>query len=208
MAIIASVGKGGSSFSPVSAGVHIANCIWIVDIGDQEITWQGETKMVRQVIVAWEIPEETIEIEGEEKPRVISSTYTLSLHEKAKLRKHLEAWMGKPFTDQELMAFDLVNVLGKSCQIQVLHVEKNDKTYANIGAIMALPKGSTPPTIHHEQIYFDLTNVDTFPLMDKLPEWIREKIKQSKNYQAFAAASPTSNLGFELIDDDGDLPFG
>ena len=133
MAIIASAKSG--NFVPVSEGVHTAVCIWVIDLGDQYSEKFDNTS--RKVQLTWEIPDETIEIDGEQKPRVISKEYTLSLNEKAVLRQHLEAWRGKKFSEEELKGFDLANIIGASCQLQVLH---NSKGYANEGSIMALPK--------------------------------------------------------------------
>ena len=70
--------------------------------------------LIHIFIFMWELPGEEIEIEGEMKPRAISETYTNSLGEKANLRKMLENWRGRAFTQEEMDGFDLRNVLGLS----------------------------------------------------------------------------------------------
>lgn len=199
MAIIAK-SKGNSV--PVSEGVHTGVCIWVIDLGEQYNKMFDNTS--RKVMLTWEIPDETIVVEGEEKPRVISKEYTLSLNEKAILRQHLEAWRGKKFTEDELGGFDLANVLGKSCQLQVLH---NDKGYAQIGSIMSLPKGMAQLEPEGETIYFDLEDPGCLAIMDKIPEWIRDKIKASSTYQNLVGANVDSDGYQEIDDDDKDLPF-
>ena len=200
MAIIASAKSG--NFVPVSEGVHTAVCIWVIDLGDQYSEKFDNTS--RKVQLTWEIPDETIEIDGEQKPRVISKEYTLSLNEKAVLRQHLEAWRGKKFSEEELKGFDLANIIGASCQLQVLH---NSKGYANVGSIMALPKGMEKLTPHNDTIYFDLSENSCLYLMDKLPGWIQDKIKQSSTYLKLVKASvDTDNGDFQEVDS-GDLPF-
>ena len=163
MPIIASA-KSGGSFEPVSEGVHIANCISIIDLGDQYSEKYDKTQ--RKVLLTWEVTDETIEIDGEEKPRVISNEYTLSLSEKANLRTHLEAWRGKNFTQEELDGFDLQNVLGKPCQLSIVHNERNGNVYANIKSIMSIPKGMPTPPVVSELTYFQLCGIDLFSLSD------------------------------------------
>lgn len=202
MAIMAK--EGGKSFEPVSEGVHTAVCVKIIDLGEQRS--QLYDKVSRKVMLTWEVTDETIQIEGEDKPRVISKEYTLSLGEKAILRQHLEAWRNKRFSEQELKGFDLANVLGKACQLQVLH---NEKGYANIKTIMAVPKGMPAIQPSGETLYFDLSDKGCLELLDKLPGWIQDKVKESSTYKELVAANvDTENGGFEEIDpDEGELPF-
>ena len=81
-----------------------------------------------------------IEIEGKDLPRAISREYTLSLHKKANLRADLESWRGKGFTDRELEGFDLENILGKNCMLNIIHKQTEKAIYANIVSVMPLMK--------------------------------------------------------------------
>jgi hypothetical protein len=66
----------------------------------------------------------------------IGSKFTLSLHEKASLRKILQSWRGKAFTPEELKKFDVTTILGKPCLITVTHEPKDGGgVYANVGAV-------------------------------------------------------------------------
>lgn len=65
-----------------------------------------------KIRIFWEIIGETIEINGEQMPRLVSKEFTLSLNEKSKLRQALQSWRGKAFTAEELQGFDLRKVLG------------------------------------------------------------------------------------------------
>lgn len=176
----------GEDFPILPEGVKVAICFGLFDIGTQyNERWDKET---RQVIIVWEIPEERITINEEDLPRAISQKYTLSLHEKAQLRKHLEAWRGKAFTEQELNGFDMKNILGKGCQLQIIHNKKNDKTYANIAAIMALPKGMTQPKPENPLKYFSFEDQQDIP--ENTPKWIADLIKQSKEYKQIHGDMP------------------
>jgi hypothetical protein len=79
----------------------------IIDLGTHtEDSPQFGRKTQHKMMIQWECPEYRIEIEKDGKkldlPRAISRRYTMSLGKKANLRKDLEAWRGKPFTDDEV----------------------------------------------------------------------------------------------------------
>lgn len=135
MAIIAKAGDGGN-FQPAPAGVHQAVCVDVVDLGILEVTYKGETKKQHKVNVAWQISEDR----EDGKPFLVFKRYTLSLHEKAGLRKDLEAWRGRKFTRDEEMGFDVESIIGANCLLNVTHNNVNDKTYANVASIMPLHK--------------------------------------------------------------------
>lgn len=77
---------------------------------------------------------------------VVSRDYLASTNEKATLRKHLESWRTKAFTDDQVKQFNLSMLEGKPCLLSIVHAHgKKDptKTYANINGIMRLPEGMT-----------------------------------------------------------------
>jgi len=195
MSLIISANTSGSSIAPLEAGTYPAICYGLVDIG-----WQyneAYKKSSPKIIIMWEIPGETITIDGEEKSRVISQTYTVSLNEKATLRKDLTSWRGKDFTDEELKAFDIRSILNVPCLLNIIHKESNGRTYANISGIMKLPKGVKVPRGTMEPIIFDLDASDLDEIKE-LPEWIQKKIQESDTYKERLAG-----IGHET-DDDGE----
>lgn len=185
------VSEKSGSFTPVPEGVHRAVCIGLYDLG----THMNEQfkKEQEKVLIVWELPDENIEVNGEYVPMRQSKQYTASLSEKSSLRKDLEAWRGRTFTKEELDGFNLHNILGKCCQLQIIHVTVGDKTYANIAAIMALPKGMPPFKAVSEIQYFDFSEHTAIP--DTTPEWIANKIRASKEYRAYSV--PSENLPSE-----------
>lgn len=201
-------GSSATSIEPIEEGTHLGVCNMLVDLGMQyNETYKNSS---RKVLIGWEIPDETIELDDGPHPRQISKRYTASLNEKSTLRSDLAAWRGRDFTPEELAAFDLRNIVGASCLINVIHKESNGKTYANIGNIMALPKGMAKGKLSEPAVIFDL---DTDPVedVDKLSKWIGDIIKKSETYQqritpAVAPADGSTNF-VELDDADGELPF-
>lgn len=133
--------KSSVSFTPAPAGAHVAVCIDVVDLGELEVTYNGKTKRQHKVKIVWQIDEER----DDGKPFNVAKRYTLSLHEKAVLRKDLESWRGRQFNPDELQGFDLEQLIDKGCMVNVVHKQREDSTFANVSAIMKLPKGSVSP---------------------------------------------------------------
>lgn len=131
------VKDAGVDFKPAPQGLHRAVCVDWVDLGVVESKF-GAREKVRLV---WEI-DETMEETG--KRYIISQMYTPSLHAKANMRHHLESWRGREFTVEERKGFDLDNILGKPCQIQVIHAAHDDMVYANVASIVPMGKGMDP----------------------------------------------------------------
>lgn len=134
MAIIAK--KPESIFTPCPEGLHHAVCVDVVDLGIVPTPW-GDKHKVR---IVWQIDDDNPDTGKRYDTR---QQYSLSLHEKASLRNHLESWRGRKFTDEELMGFDLEKLIGANCQIQVVHtITDQGKTYANVQAVVPAPKNT------------------------------------------------------------------
>lgn len=204
--------KGGSAIAPIEAGTHPAICYGLVDLGMQYSEKYKNSS--QKVLLMWELPNEKIEIDGEQKSRVISQTYTCSLNEKAVLRKDLASWRGRDFTDDELAEFDLRSVVGVPCLLSIIHRESGGSTYANVGGVMKMPKGMPALVQTMETVIFDL---DDSPLEDieKLPQWVRDKIKASQTYKERIAGSghlpgdpePGEDEFPTMLEDDPEIPF-
>lgn len=224
MGTTATVGAG-SSFRRVPTGVHVARCVGVVDLGTQSVEFQGTTKEQHKVQIQWEVLGEdeagvpmTVEIDGAEMPLTIQKRYTLSLHEKASMRRDLEAWRGKPFDADELKGFDVARLLGAYCMLNVVEQEGgNGKTYSNIQSITPLPRelAKHKPAGVHPLVSFDADNPD-MALFGKFHEKLQETIRASREWQARGAkvapagavkppAPAASGTAFDDMDDD--VPF-
>jgi hypothetical protein len=132
MSIIAK--RPESSFTPAPEGLHHAVCVDVIDLGLVAGIW-GEKPKVR---IVWQLDEENPESGRRYEVRKM---YTLSLHEKAALRKDLESWRGRKFTEDELGGFDLEKLVGVNCQVQIVHdLSDNGTVWANVQAIVPAPK--------------------------------------------------------------------
>ena len=146
MSIVVTASSGGREFKIVPSGTHLARLYRIVDLGTQESQFQGgEVKIQRKVMFAWEIhgEDDTGEplVTEDGKPMAIFKNYTLSWNEAATLRKDLQAWRGTPWTDAEAKRFELKNVLGQWCMLNVVHRpgQSDGKLFANVAGISPVP---------------------------------------------------------------------
>jgi hypothetical protein len=134
MAIVAK--RSEKTFTPCPAGTHAAVCVDVVDLGYLESAFTPGKKQ-HKISIVWQV-EEAME---NGKPFLVQNRYTLSLDEKANLRRDLESWRGKAFTDAELAGFDVEAIIGTNCLLNVLHNEKQGKVYANVKSVMPVIKG-------------------------------------------------------------------
>lgn len=134
MAIMATAGER-ANFTPAPEGVHQAVCVDVVDLG---IIAGFAGKMQHKIVIVWQIEE----LREDNSRFLLFKRYTLSLNEKATLRKDLEAWRGRAFTRDEEMGFDVESLIGANCMANVQHRQSQDgnKTYANVVSLTPLPK--------------------------------------------------------------------
>jgi len=201
-----------SSEPTIEAGTYLARCISMISIGTVPVEYKGEIKLQDKVRISWELPTELKEFkEGEgKKPLTISKNYTLSMHPKSNLRKDLEGWRGKGFTDQEAERFDITVLLGKVCQLSIVHQPKKDGSgsYATINSIVTIPKGTTVPPQITPLFEFTYEDFDEGKF-NSLPDFLKDEMKKSKEYKKHLNPSDTEITQEETIPEqkDDDLPF-
>lgn len=176
MGLIARDNKG-TSFTPLSEGVHTAICSGLIDIGEQ-YSEKFDKKIDKVIIMLDVLDEPYLDKAGQLQSRMIRKEYSTSLNEKSSLRKDLESWRGKAFTEEELVGFDLKNILNKGCNINVINESKDGRTYSKIAGIMPLKRTETVEQLEHLLI-FDLKDKKTWDQFVNLPDYIMDKILNS-----------------------------
>ena len=206
MAIIAE--NKGTVHVPVPAGNHIARCVEMIQIGTViETTGIYAGKESHKVRISWETPDELHDFGKGPQPFLISKEFTLSMNEKATLRKMLESWRGKPFTEEEAKAFDITKLIGKPCMLSVIHkTSKGGNVYAEISSVATLPKGfECPAQVNPTRIIqFDAWDEQVF---ESLPDFLKAKIRGSKEYASMMNPSRTEAAPANGSEANDDLPF-
>jgi hypothetical protein len=182
------VAKDEKTYEPIPLGVQQAVCSGVFDIGTHEGEYQGKPTLKHQIVVIWELDERKTLGDFAGQPHQISKFYTLSLGEKANLRKDLESWRGQPFTAQELEGFDLENLIGANCLLNIVDKEKGGQ---KIAAIMPLAK--------------NMAKIKQ--TMSGEPEWVAKF--RSKSVEALGAgkSAPAGAAGAAQPQPEDDLPF-
>lgn len=206
MGFIATDTGGGGNFKRVPQGVFIGRCYSLIDLGTQLSVGQFGEKLQHKIRLSWELLDVdendqplTVEVDGKQMPMTISKSYTVSLHEKASLRKDLAAWRGKDFTEEEAKAFDVSKLVGVYAMVNVAISETNGKTYSNVASLTALPKqlkDNKPMPIHENQL-FDLDNPD-MDMFNSFYEKLQDVIKKSPEWAKSQGVSYSkSNVDFD-----------
>lgn len=208
MSLTVSAPRSGN-FTPLEDGTYLAVCCGIVDLGTIYNERYGKNQ--NKVMILWEIPGETVEVNGKQEPRILSARYTATLGNQGNLRRDLISWRGRDFTEDELDGFKLVNIVEKSCFLNVQNNKaENGKTYTNVVGVMALPKGTPKAVMTVEPIIFDF-DTGTLADVEALPDWIADQVKASITYQKLASGTlddpEVAPVQFDALDDSGDLPF-
>lgn len=159
--------KAGASYETCPAGSFAAVCCDVVDMGMVESTYAGKKKKQPKIRIGWQVDEKR----ADGSPFIVWKRYTLSLHEKAALRKDLEPWRGRPFTEDELQGWDVESVIGAPCLVSVVQNAVSGSVYANVSGIMRLPKGMVAPEIEPSYVRFQDRPKEGEDNGPEPPEW-------------------------------------
>lgn len=174
-------------------GMQRAVLYGIIDMGLQAgSTLYPDPK--RKIRFQWELPDDLM---ADGRPMSINKHYTLSLHEKSRLCKDLTSWLGK----KPEVPFDTSSLLGTACLINVIHEDREGKTYDNIASITPLMAGQEVPKAINPLLDFSLDPAHyreaTFLT---LPDWLRIKIETSPEYQALGNPPVVEAEGLDTND--------
>jgi len=170
----------------VPSGTHVARCYSMIHIGTVEWEYNGETKYTDKLRLTFELPHEVREYGGKELPMVIDKEYTNSLHEKANLRRDVEGWRGKAFTNSELSGgFDVTDLIGDAVTLSVLHkTSRGGNEFAQIGSISSLTKGTECPEQINQNFIFNYHDNFNEEWLEAQPQWIQDQIKGTDEYKS------------------------
>ena len=209
MSIIAEKPEGGN-FIQVEPGTYVARCYSMIEIGTVKTEYLGKEKILKKVNITWELPTETAIFHEEKGPEpfLVSKTYTLSMFDKANLRKDLESWRGKKYEDDEAEKVDITKLLGKPCLLSVIHqAGKKDptKNYVTISSISKLMKGQEcPDQVNPTRVLsYDEFNWEVF---DSLSDYMKDQIRSSDEFKRMQ--EPNQVRDIESGNDElSDMPF-
>jgi hypothetical protein len=173
MSLIAKKKKGFT----IPAGVYHGILVGIYDLGTQYSEKYHKDDL--KVAFVFELPDAETSMDT---PVTLCKIYTNSLHEKATLRKHIEALVGPGLSETQIEeGVDLSKLLGANVQLQVVQTESNGRTRMNIQNIMALAPKTKRLKSYSEHTFYNLNPSQDIP--ESTPEWIASLIKKSKEWE-------------------------
>lgn len=202
-------------FVLVPPGSHLARCYRIVDLGSQKSEYMGRIKQLRKIMIGWEIHGESEDgtplLTDKGEPMAIFKNYTHSWGENSNLRKDLQSWRGKPWTDEEAETFDIERLLNQWCMLNVIHRPgQNNKIYANVDSVTPvhpiIKQRGFPQGFNDTQV-FNMEHPD-WTVFETFSQGLKTKIENSPEYKALknpGAVSEGKKVGFDDLEDD--IPF-
>jgi hypothetical protein len=195
-----------SEFRPAPAGTFLAQLYGFVDCGTQYMPQYDKSR--REVRLFFALIQETMD---NGKPYTVSRPFALTYNPRGSLRPFLDTLLGKAMTNVEAnTGFDARTLLGRVVMAQIVHTTKDDgAVYANIEAIMALPRGmKAPPHIVDLETHFLSLDPGEFNDDDftGLPSWMQEKVRNSPEYIALTKEADDKPRRAPLRDRGADEP--
>lgn len=197
--------KGTPSISHPS-GQFVAQCVDTIDLGESVESFAGQPdKLVPKCALVFRTGERTPNGEYFD----ISREFTVSMGDKANLRKFLEQWRGKAYTNEQIEeGVPLHKLAGNHALLTVApHTSKAGKVSAIITACVGIPK----------QMQGNLPKYDDYTRADWWEKRKKEYAEAAAKFRAeHAPARVPAGVGggddFEdfpgaLQDEDDDLPF-
>lgn len=202
----------GGNFERTPAGMHLARCYRIVDLGTQESTYMGQAKFSHKIMIGWEIHATNEDgsplLMKDGRLFGIFKNYTLSWAEKSNLRNDLQGWRGKPFLAEEMKRFDLKNILGAWCMLNVIDREgQNGKIYSNVATITPVPgmmkQNGLPAPVNPNEL-FTLADPDMH-VFANFSDYLKKKIESSPEWKKLGLDADDGGFsqpsGYENTDD-------
>lgn len=196
-----------AKFKAHDEGQYVAQCVDCINLGEVVVEFPGTPKYLAPkcalVFRTGEMNQETGEAID------ISSEFTVSMGEKANLRKFLEQWRGKAYAQEQIdVGVPLDKLCGNWALLTIAHKQsKKGRTYAVIISAVGVPKVM-------------MASVPLFPGYTRADYWAEKKAEYAQQARAFRMESGASSNGSGVhgepedttdysadTDDDDSLPF-
>ncbi len=188
MALNFSETKKRVDYGRVEDGTYPARVVRIIDFGLQYATDfktgdvkkydDGNDVIQHKVWIDFELPTETIDIDGVKKPRWYGKEYTVSSHEKAAIQALLKA--ADPDGKATMKGKNVVGLLGLPV---MLTIGSTSTGKAKVAGITRLIKGMSVDPLANPTLFFDLDEA-TYKDFELLPEWMQKRIKDGVDFES------------------------
>lgn len=142
-------GESGSGrkgdFELCPAGPQVLVCCDVIDHGVIPVrSFDGKgMKDTHKISIRW-MSENKMK---DGRAYIVQKRYTLSSHKKSTLRRDLDAWRGRPLTDQQADEFELETLIGVNALGNIAHIKKPRGTFAEVVTLMPPMRGMAKITV-------------------------------------------------------------
>lgn len=212
-----------------SAQTTVARCIGVIDIGTIPNEFKGEITIARKLYVTWELPmlKGVFNEDRGPEPFTIGLELTFSTNDKSNFSKLISAWRNKPLDANEKNHFDPMVMINKTAMISFIHARKSkykgedisevtsENTVLKFNGIMQKPQEIVCPAMISKVTKWDWDAIadgtEKFEQQkfEKIPQWIREKMKTSEEFRKYAnefteeSEDPADNMTLPEDDSQG-----
>ncbi len=189
-----------AKFAPHPEGQYAARCVDVVDLGEKVEQYPGfPQRLSHKCMLIFR----TGEVNAETQEDIdIAKEFTVSMGEKANLRKFLEDWRGKSYTPVQVeQGVPLHKLTGQAALITVEHkTSQKGRTYANVKGITPLPP----------QMAVAAPSADGYTRAEYIEERKKAYAQESKAFRKAAMApapDESDDTDYSVDTKDDDLPF-
>lgn len=166
-------------------GDYLSRLIWMADLGIHEYEYpKGSGEMVgsRKILLTFEIDE----LMEDGRPFVQNIELTWNPMRKTKSQKDLflflEGALGENFDDEDrVREFKLSDLLGETFKLRIKSQQRGKSSWQEIELCKISNKKKYPHETENEKIFFMMPFGDSRQY-EKLPKWIRKKIRESISF--------------------------
>ena len=129
------INKGNGPWENPVEGLHLAVCVDQIDRGWVQGAY-GERHMLE---LRWQLAD----LMEDGRPYLVQRRFNATMNEKGNLRPFLVGWRGEAFKAEALQNFEEETLVGKLCQLTIIHKEGQDgRIWANVVSAVPAPKGA------------------------------------------------------------------
>lgn len=180
--------SAAGEFNLIPNGIHAARCARIIEIGQQhsprydridEDTGATIPSISDKAVIVFALSNVTFEFEGlGNKQAFISNRYGVakSTNDRSTMKQYAKA------LDPKGVATSLKDFLTMPCQVSIVHVNKDGKTYANLDSVAPILPGLQIPELDTDAFMFEWDNPKP-ELWAKIPQHTQELITGAWNFK-------------------------
>lgn len=190
----------GGGFEPHSEGQFAVLCVDVVNLGTKVEQYQDkaphEADKAALVFASGERFEKEL--------RIITVEMTLSMSEKANMRKFLESWRGKSYTPEEAEAgVPLEKLYGQTALVSVQHIKtRAGNKFAKVISIGPLPRVMPKPDSAVLEEYVRPKFFET-----RKQEYLKGLMAHRARQEGTGPTGSLDEVPAAIATDDDDLPF-